>query len=58
MDKSKTVTYGYQLIEKKVLNAFNSGRVFVPKSWIDKKVAIILKAHISEPLEKKQSMNH
>jgi putative transposon-encoded protein len=47
MERSKIETYGYQLIEKEVLNAGNSGRVFVPKSWIGKKVAIILK----EPLE-------
>jgi len=37
----------YDYIVKKAKNGGNSGRVFVPKSWIDKRVAILL----LEPLE-------
>ena len=37
----------YQVIEKTVKSAGNSGRVYVPKEWIGKKVKILL----LEPLE-------
>lgn len=33
---------GYAFINKIVKNSGDSGRVFVPKSWIDKKVAVVL----------------
>jgi len=37
---------GYEIIEKKVKSGGNSGRVFVPKSWLGCKVKILL---IEEP---------
>ncbi|MGP8330614.1 MAG: DUF2080 family transposase-associated protein [Methanosarcinaceae archaeon] len=33
---------GYQVIEKTVKSSGNSGRVYVPKDWIGKKVKIFL----------------
>jgi putative transposon-encoded protein len=40
-------TEAYQVIEKTVNPGGNSGRVYVPKSWIGKKVTILL----MEPLD-------
>jgi putative transposon-encoded protein len=37
----------YQVIEKGVKSSGNSGRVYVPKEWIGKKVKVLL----LEPLE-------
>jgi putative transposon-encoded protein len=37
----------YQVIEKTVKSSGNSGRVYVPKEWVGKKVKILL----MEPLE-------
>ncbi|UEC42257.1 MAG: Putative cytoplasmic protein [Methanothrix sp.] len=37
----------YQVIEKIVKAGGNSGRVYVPKEWVDKRVKIIL----MEPVE-------
>ena len=39
---------GYDVIEKEVKSGGNSGRVFVPKSWLECKVKVIL---IEEPQE-------
>ena len=33
---------GYEMLEKEVHKSGNSGRVYVPIEWIDKKVKIIL----------------
>ncbi|MBE8539408.1 DUF2080 family transposase-associated protein [Geoglobus acetivorans] len=33
---------GYEVIEKVVKRSGDSGRVYVPKSWVGKKVKIIL----------------
>jgi len=33
---------GYQIIEKPVKSSGNSGRVYVPKSWVGKKVKVVL----------------
>lgn len=33
---------GYEMLEKQVNKSGNSGRVYVPVEWIDKKVKIIL----------------
>lgn len=33
---------GFEMLEKKVSKSGNSGRVYVPIEWIDKKVKIIL----------------
>lgn len=38
---------GFEVIEKLVKEAGNSGRVYVPKNWIDKRVKIVL----LEPVE-------
>ena len=48
MDKRSFSLSGYQLIEKVVKNGGDSGRVFVPKTWKDKRVAIILLDEITE----------
>ena len=48
MDKRTFTLTGYQLIEKVVKNGGDSGRVFVPKTWKDKRVAIILLDEITE----------
>ncbi len=33
---------GYQIIEKTVKSSGNSGRVYVPKGWVGKKVKVVL----------------
>jgi len=33
---------GFEMLEKRVNKSGNSGRVYVPVEWIDKKVKIIL----------------
>jgi len=33
---------GYQIIEKTIKSSGNSGRVYVPKGWVGKKVKIVL----------------
>lgn len=33
---------GFEVIEKLVKETSNSGRVYVPKDWIDKRVKIVL----------------
>lgn len=40
---------GYAFIEKTVKNSGDSGRIFVPISWVGKKVAVVL----LEPVEEK-----
>lgn len=50
--KEPTVTMrieleAYQVIEKEVKSSGNSGRVYVPKEWIGKRVKILL----IEPLD-------
>jgi len=40
---------GYKLLDKTVTDSGTSGKVYVPKSWIGKKVQILL----IEPLEGK-----
>lgn len=41
----------YQIIEKTVKPSGNSGRVYVPVDWVDKKVKVVL----LEPLEDERS---
>lgn len=49
--KSYTVTReAYGMVEKEVKNGGNSARVFVPKSWAGKKVAVLL----LEPLDEEE----
>lgn len=45
--KMKIEVEGFEVIEKLVKEAGNSGRVYVPKDWIDKRVKIVL----LEPVE-------
>lgn len=42
MNKQEFKISGYQLIEKIARNGGDSARVFVPKLWKDKKVALVL----------------
>ncbi|MBE8539420.1 DUF2080 family transposase-associated protein [Geoglobus acetivorans] len=42
MKPAKITVEGYEVIEKVVKDAGNSGRVYVPKSWVGKRVKIIL----------------
>jgi len=48
MNKQDFKISGYQLMEKVARNGGDSARVFVPKSWKDKRVAIILLDELSE----------
>lgn len=41
---------GYEIVEKKADAGGNSGRVYVPKHWIGKKVRIVL----IEPIKKEE----
>jgi putative transposon-encoded protein len=45
--KQRFVYEGYESIEKVIINGGNSGRVYVPKSWLGRRVRIIL----LDPLE-------
>ena len=40
--KTKIELSGYEMLEKNVKKSGNSGRVYVPVEWINKKVKIIL----------------
>jgi putative transposon-encoded protein len=40
----------YQVIEKKVKSSGNSGRVYVPKEWVGRRVKVLL----LDPLDEKQ----
>jgi len=42
MKKIKITVEGYEVLEKVVREGGNSGRVYLPKSWIGKRVKIIL----------------
>ncbi len=42
MEKQEFRFTGYAFIHKEVKNAGDSGRVFVPKAWQNKKVVVIL----------------
>jgi len=48
MKKQSYVFEGYETRTKTVSAAGTSGRVFLPKQWIDKEVVVIL----TEPIEK------
>lgn len=38
----EVTTRAYEVVEKKVKSSGNSGRVYLPKDWIGKKVKILL----------------
>jgi putative transposon-encoded protein len=42
MRKTKIQLTGYEMLEKLVNKSGNSGRVYVPIEWINKRVKIIL----------------
>jgi len=42
---------GYQVLERKVGNSGTSGRIYVPKSWINKQVKIILLEPVADTEE-------
>jgi len=42
MERQEFKINGYAVIEKEARNGGDSGRVFVPKAWIGKKVVVIL----------------
>lgn len=44
----------YQVIEKEVRSSGNSGRVYVPKEWIGKRVKILL----IDPLDEGNMLNN
>lgn len=50
MEKQELKFKGYAFIEKVVKNGGDSARVFVPKTWAGKRVAVVL----LEPLEEKE----
>jgi putative transposon-encoded protein len=47
-DEMKVVVQGYQVLEKKVKKTGASGRIYLPKEWIDKKVKVVLLEPASE----------
>lgn len=38
----KVEVQGYQVLEKKVKKAGSSGRIYLPREWVDKQVKVIL----------------
>ncbi len=40
-DKSKFEVYGEEMIEKEVRQSGNSGRIYLPPDWVEKRVKII-----------------
>ena len=47
MKEMEITTKAYEVLEKTVKSSGNSGRIYVPKDWIGKKVKVLL----IEPLE-------
>jgi putative transposon-encoded protein len=43
---------GYQVLEKKVKDAGTTGRIYLPKEWINKQVKIVLLEPATEEGEK------
>jgi putative transposon-encoded protein len=48
MEKQQYRYNGYSTIEKKPVNGGSSGRVFVPLSWVGKKIVVILLEDIED----------
>lgn len=48
-----TLNNVYQVIEKTVSVGGNSGRVYVPREWVGKKVKIVLVESLDEKKEEK-----
>jgi len=48
MKKIQITVEGYEVIEKVVKDAGNSGRIYLPKSWVNKKVKVVLLEPIDE----------
>jgi len=49
----KLTLNAYQVIEKVVKPGGNSGRVYVPREWIDKRVKIVLMEPLDHDMEGK-----
>jgi putative transposon-encoded protein len=47
MRKIKVTLEGYEVLEKVVKEGGNSGRIYLPKSWVGKRVKVVL----LDPLE-------
>ena len=47
-DQMKVEVQAYQIIEKTVQPSGNSGRVYVPKAWVGRKVKIFLLEPVNE----------
>jgi len=48
MKETQVTTTGYEVIERKVKTAGNTGRVYLPVAWVGKAVKIILLEEIDE----------
>ena len=42
MERMEVTTSAFEVIEKKVKQSGSSGRVYVPKSWVGKRVKVLL----------------
>jgi putative transposon-encoded protein len=47
-EQMKIEVQAYQIVEKKVKASGNSGRVYVPKEWVGKKVKVFLLEPVTE----------
>ena len=50
-EQMKIEVQAYQVIEKTVKSSGNSGRVYVPKEWVGKKVKVFLLEPVSQVIE-------
>jgi putative transposon-encoded protein len=48
MEKKEVNFSGYAIIEKRAVNGGDSARVFVPKKWAGKKIAVVLLEDVDE----------
>ena len=48
MERMEVKSNAFEVIEKKVKKAGSSGRVYVPKSWVGKKVKVLLLETLDE----------
>lgn len=42
MEEGEYKIHAYEILEKEVKKAGNTGRVYLPRSWIGKKVKVVL----------------
>lgn len=48
----KVEVQGYQVLEKRVKDAGTTGRIYLPKEWVNKQVKIVLLEPATEEVEK------